>query len=66
MGKHIKFPPNIVSTSLSPDMVLLSEASKLLVIIELTVPGEDCMGASNKRKQAKYQELVGDCQKQGC
>ncbi|KAK0152038.1 hypothetical protein N1851_006609 [Merluccius polli] len=39
--RQLKFPGNITATSLCPDMVLTSESTKQVVILELTVPWED-------------------------
>lgn len=35
------------------------------VLIELTVPWEDCMEEANERKQSKYQKLMEQCQIRG-
>uniref|UniRef100_A0A1A8DYB0 Uncharacterized protein n=1 Tax=Nothobranchius kadleci TaxID=1051664 RepID=A0A1A8DYB0_NOTKA len=40
VGRQLKFPENITATSLRPDMVI-SESTKQVVILELTVPWED-------------------------
>lgn len=56
MGKHLKFPHHIASTSLHSDMIITSEALKHLIILELTVPWEDSIKEANKRKCTKYQE----------
>ena len=39
LGKQLKFPENVVVTTLRPDMVLLSKASKQVMLLEL--PWED-------------------------
>jgi len=41
-----------------PDMVLISEASKQIILPELPVPWEDHIEEANERKTAKYAELV--------
>lgn len=38
---QLKFPKTVVMTS--PDMVLISEASKQIIILELTVPWESTL-----------------------
>ncbi|RXN22630.1 reverse transcriptase [Labeo rohita] len=43
LGRQLKFPEYILSTSLRPDMVITSDASKQVVLVELTVPWEDRM-----------------------
>lgn len=35
---QLKFPQHIVKTSLWPDMIIISDASKHLIMLELTVP----------------------------
>ena len=41
LGKQLKFPGKVAVTTLRPDMVLLSEASKQVILLELTVPWEE-------------------------
>ncbi|XP_072560565.1 uncharacterized protein [Paramormyrops kingsleyae] len=41
LGRQLKFPDHIISTTLRPDMVLTSESTKQVVLLELTVPWED-------------------------
>jgi len=50
----MKFPVYAAATTLRPDMVL-----------ELTVPWEDHIKEANKRKRAKYAELVEECRSNG-
>ena len=52
-GKHLKFPENIISTRLRSDMVLTSESSKQVVLLELNVPWEDGIKEVNVRKRNK-------------
>ena len=37
-GTRLKFPEEVTSTNLRPDIVLLSRRTKQLAIVELTVP----------------------------
>ena len=46
-------------------MVLILETLKQLILLELTVPWEDHTEEVNKRKRAKYAELVEECQSNG-
>lgn len=46
-------------------MILLSETTKQLIMLELTVPWEERMDEANESKRAKYQELVDECRRQG-
>ncbi|XP_024141063.1 uncharacterized protein LOC112154399 [Oryzias melastigma] len=65
LGRQLKFPEHIATTALRPDMVLTSQSSKQVVLIELTVPWEDRMEEANERKRAKYAELVAECRSNG-
>ena len=57
-AKQVEFPPTILATSLRPDIVLWSEMSRVVVLIELTCPAEEGMGAAQLRKETKYSELL--------
>ncbi|XP_025752887.1 kinesin-like protein KIF2A [Oreochromis niloticus] len=65
LGKQLKFPQNIAKTSLRPDTIIISEASKQLIMLELTVPWEERIEEANERKRGKYQELVQECRGRG-
>ncbi|RXN15823.1 reverse transcriptase [Labeo rohita] len=65
LGRQLKFPEYILSTSLRPDMVITSDASKQVVLVELTVPWEDRMEEAHERKRAKYTEIVVECRNKG-
>ena len=65
LGKQLKFPSRITSTRLRPDMIIVSDSTKQLIILELTVPWEERMDEANERKRSKYQELVDECRRQG-
>uniref|UniRef100_A0A673L1F3 Junctional adhesion molecule 2b n=1 Tax=Sinocyclocheilus rhinocerous TaxID=307959 RepID=A0A673L1F3_9TELE len=65
LGKQLRFPQHIVTTSLRPDMIVTSEVSKQLIMLELTVPWEERIEEANERKRAKYQELVEKCRERG-
>ena len=65
LGKQLKFPAQITVTSLRPDIIILSAASKQLALIELTVPWEDLKEEAFERTHAKYQGLLEEHRKQG-
>ncbi|KAK0148843.1 hypothetical protein N1851_010754 [Merluccius polli] len=65
LGKQLKFPESVATTTLRPDLLLISEASKQIVLLELTVPWEDRIEEANERKRAKYAELVEECRSNG-
>ncbi len=51
----------IAMTTLRPDMVLFSESSRQVVLLELTVPWEVRTAEAFEQKRAKYEELAGEC-----
>ncbi len=65
LRRQLKFPEYIVATSLRPDVVLTSESTKQVVLVELTVPWEDRVEEANERKRANYSELVTECRSNG-
>ena len=65
LGKQLQFPREIVETSLRPDLVMWSEVSKTVLLVELTVPWEGGVEAANERKRAKYADLVAECREAG-
>lgn len=65
LGKQLKFPENIVETTLRPDIVLLSNTSKQVVMLELTVPWEERIEEASERKREKYADLVEECRGRG-
>ncbi len=65
LGKQLRFPEVITETSLRPDIVVFSEKSKQVVMLELTVPWEERMEEASERKKGKYAELAEDCRRRG-
>ena len=65
VGSQLKFPQHVVKTTLRPDIVLVSEATKNVVMLELTVPWEERMEEAFERKREKYDSLVSDCHRRG-
>lgn len=65
LGKPLKFPENLVETSLITHIVLLSETSKQVIFLEPTVPWEERMEVTNERKKEKNTELVATCHRRG-
>ena len=57
--------PEIVPTTLRPDMVLWSRETKMLIIIELTVHWEERCNEAHERKLSRYEDLLAECRKQG-
>ena len=65
LEKQLKFPNDIAATTLRPDIVLVSDSTKQVVLLELTVPWEDRLEEALKRKLFKYTGLVNSCQQAG-
>ena len=65
LTKKLVFPEAVASTSLRPDMVLLSKDTKSILIVELTVPWEERLDISHQLKKAKYQDLVDEAHLKG-
>lgn len=65
LGRQLKFPGYIAATSLRPDIVLTSVATKQVVILELTVPWKDRIEEAHERKRSKYAELSTECRNNG-
>ena len=54
---NLKFPIQVADSNQRPDMILLSESTKRIGLIELTVPSEDRVEVSGELKKAKYAPL---------
>ena len=52
-------------TTLRPDIVIWSTASKQVLLIELTVPWEERIELAYERKRTKYDDLKEQCEKAG-
>ena len=65
LKKRLVFPQDIVVTQQRPDMLLLSQSTKTVIIIELTVPWEDRLDISHQLKMQRYQELQEESQNRG-
>ena len=53
-------PPNILVTTLRPDVVIIDEKKKAIYIFELTVPGELRIKEAHKLKHSKYEHFERD------
>jgi len=58
-------PPDIMITSLRPDLVIINRHMKEISIYELTVPYENRIEAAHSQKQRKYLTLVSDIEASG-
>ena len=59
------YPPILKETGLRPDIVLWSESSAKMFLIELTVPYENRLEEQHQFKMAKYQDLAKELQSKG-
>ena len=53
-------PPNILVTALRPDIFMLNEVSREVIIFELTCPWDSNIDRSHTYKEEKYAPLVAD------
>ena len=63
LDRRLVFPQDICSTSLRPDILVSSEESKVIILIELTVPWEDRIEEAHELKMTKYDPLVSEARK---
>lgn len=50
LGRKLWFPREIVEASLRPDLMLWSAASKMVLLVELTVPWKGGLDAAHELK----------------
>ncbi len=65
LDRQLRFPVEIIATSLHPDIVVWSTKAKSVLLIELTIPAEGGMEAAYECKKAKYSELAAECREAG-
>ena len=65
LDKQLKFPASVFETSLRPDLIILSESTRQIIIWELTVCWEENVLIANERKREKYDELIEQCKLKG-
>ena len=53
-------PPHVLVTAMKPDIVVLSEFSQEVIILELTCPWDANIARSHSYKSEKYAPLVAD------
>ena len=58
LGKpRLKVPEHIVVTTKRPDIVIYSNMSRQVLMVELTCPWEDRIGLANELKQKNYEDI---------
>ena len=68
LDKRMKFPIHIADSDERPDIVLYSDKLKLVIFVELTVPGEERFKASYDKKMLSYgpgSKLQEKCEENG-
>ena len=58
-------PPDIITTQLKPDLVILSRSEKSIFLLELTCSFETNIEAANIRKMTRYSALKSDLEDKG-
>ena len=54
LNKHLRFPMEIITTFLRPDIVVWSNKARAVHLIELMVPSEEGIEAAYECMKAKY------------
>ena len=62
---QLKFPPEVASTRLRPDLIIYSTSIKRIVWWELTCPCEERISAAHELKLDRYSGLQVECQENG-
>ena len=62
---QLKFPSEVVTTRLRPDLIIYSTSTKRMVWWELTCPSEERISAAHELKLERYSELQVECQENG-
>ena len=62
---QLKFPSEVATTRLRPDLIIYSTSTKRIVWWELTCPCEERISAAHELKLDRYSELQVECQENG-
>ena len=62
---RLRVPERVSETNLRPDMLLVSNSTKRMGIVELTVPSEERVEVAGEMKREKYQRIVQDGKERG-
>ena len=65
LDKRLRIPVEVAPTDLRPDLILVSNSSKKMGVMELTVPNEDRVELANEMKRMKYATLQVEGKKRG-
>ena len=62
---RLRVPERVSETNLRPDMILMSNSTRRMGIVELTVPSEERIEISGELKREKYQRIVQEGREKG-
>ena len=65
LDKKLVFRPHIMTTLLRPDIVIFSNTSSTVVMVELTCPSEENVERQHEAKLLRYTDLRADCELRG-
>ena len=65
LDRRLVFPLHVATTGLRPDIVIYSNSTKVVIMIELTCPCEENFQVRNLAKLARYNDLKADCETNG-
>ena len=65
LDKKLRVPEEVAVTDLRPDMLLISNSTKRMGVIELTVPSEERIEIAGELKMTKYAVLQEEGKKNG-
>ena len=65
LDSKLKIPEYVAVTNLRPDMILVSNSTKRMGIIELTVPSKERIEVSGELKREKYEVIVQEGKTRG-
>ena len=58
LERRVKIPPEISVTNMRPDILITSQLTKQMIMVELTVPREERIEVSSELKRAKYNPII--------
>ena len=62
LDQQLRVPGHIVKTNLRPDIIMYSNSTKQVLMVELTVPWEERIGLANELKRNNYEDLRRECE----
>lgn len=54
IGRQLKFPAQIIRTQLRPDMIIYSDETMQVIMLELTVPWKENVDETHERNLGKF------------